>query len=59
MPMLLAGRAGGTLKSGRVLDYRGRGNENHRACSLYLSIMDCMGVELDRFGDADQRLAEI
>jgi len=27
-------------------------------CSLYLSIMDRMGVTLDRFGDADTRLAE-
>jgi hypothetical protein len=25
--------------------------------SLYLSIMDRMGVKLDRFGDADARLA--
>jgi hypothetical protein len=23
---------------------------------LYLSLMDCMGVKLDRFGDADKRL---
>ena len=27
-------------------------------CSLYLSLMDRMGVKLDRFGDADRRLAE-
>jgi hypothetical protein len=25
-------------------------------CSLYLGIMDRMGVKLDRFGDADTRL---
>jgi hypothetical protein len=28
-------------------------------CSLYLSIMDRMGVKLERFGDADARLARI
>jgi hypothetical protein len=25
-------------------------------CSLYLSLMDRMGVKLDKFGDADTRL---
>lgn len=59
MPLILAGKAGGTLKTGRNLDYLERGNENRRAASLYLSIMDRMGVKLDRFGDADQRLAEL
>ena len=28
-------------------------------CSLYLSIMDRMGVKLDRFGDAETRLEQI
>jgi hypothetical protein len=59
MPMLLAGRAGGTLKTGRILDYIDRGNENRRACSLYLSLMDRMGVQVPQFGDAKQRLADI
>lgn len=59
MPILLAGQAGGTLKTGRNLDYLERGNENRRASSLYLSIMDRMGVKLDRFGDSDQRLADL
>jgi hypothetical protein len=57
MPMVLAGKAGGEMKTGRVLDYTKKGDENRRACSLYLSMMDRMGVKLDRFGDADQRLA--
>jgi hypothetical protein len=59
MPMLLAGGGGGTLKHGRVLDYMDKGDDNRRACSLYLSIMDRMGVRLDRFGDTDQRLANL
>lgn len=59
MPILLAGRGGGTLKPGQVLDYLEAGPDNRRACSLYLSLMDRMGVELDRFGDTDKRLAEI
>ena len=59
MPMLLAGRGGGSLKTGRVLDYLGRGDANRRACSLYLSLMDRLGVHLPRFGDADRRLADL
>jgi len=59
MPILLAGRAGGTLKPGQNLNYLDKGDENRRACSLYLSIMDRMGVKLDRFGDADKRLVEL
>jgi hypothetical protein len=28
-------------------------------CSLFLSILDRMGVKLDRFGDADTRLERL
>jgi hypothetical protein len=56
MPMLLAGRAGGRLKTGRVLDYLAAGDSSRRACSLYLSLMDLMGSPQPSFGDAEQRL---
>src|SRR5262249_49916606 len=56
MPIVLAGHAGG-LQTGRALDYVDKGADNRRACSLYLSVMDTMGVKLDRFGDTDQRLS--
>ena len=59
MPMVLAGRGGGTLETGRVLNYLDKGDENRRACSLYLSLMDRMGVQIPRFGDANQRLANL
>ena len=59
LPILLAGRGAGTLKPGQVLDYREKGDENRRACSLYLSLMDRMGVQLDRFGDTDKRLVDL
>jgi hypothetical protein len=57
MPILLAGRGGGRLTPGRVLDYSGRPDDDRRACSLYLSLMDRMGARLPRFGDADRPLA--
>jgi hypothetical protein len=59
MPILLAGRGNGTLETGRILDYMDRGDDNRRACSLYLSLMDRMGVQLDRFGDASTRLTDL
>src|SRR6202008_2855058 len=40
LPLVLAGGLGGTLKTGRTLDYMGAGNDNRKMCSLYLSIMD-------------------
>ena len=57
VPVVLAGGLGGTLETGRVLDYRDKGDDHRKLCSLYLGIMDRMGVQLDRFGDADTRLA--
>ena len=57
LPILLAGGLGGTLKTGRVLDYTEKGNENRRLCSMYLSLMDRMGAKQDFFGDTDMRLA--
>ena len=57
VPLLLAGGLGGSLETGRVLDYIDKGNDKRKLCSLYLSLMDLMGVSQKRFGDADERLA--
>jgi hypothetical protein len=57
LPIVLAGKAGGVLRTGRILDYLDKGDDNRRACSLFLSLMDLMGAQLDRFGDTDKRLA--
>ena len=59
VPVLLAGSLGATLQTGRVLDYTDKGDDNRKLCGMYLSLMDRMGVKLDRFGDAETRLAEI
>lgn len=59
LPIVLAGKAGGALRTGRVLDYMDKGNDNRRASSLYLSLMDRMGVKLDRFGETDKRLENL
>jgi hypothetical protein len=59
LPVILTGKGGGTLKTGRVLDYLDKGDDNRKICSLHLSLMDRMGVQLDKFGDATTRLAEL
>ncbi|MFN3325377.1 MAG: DUF1552 domain-containing protein [Bryobacteraceae bacterium] len=59
LPILLAGRGNGTLKPGRILDYFDKEADDRRACSLYLSLMDRMGVEVERFGDTDKRLVDL
>ena len=58
VPLVTAGGLGGAIETGRSLDYLDAGDGKRKLCSLYLSIMDRMGVTLDRFGDADTRLAE-
>ena len=59
MPLVLAGKGNGTLKPGRILNYMDKGDDNRRACSLWLSLMDRMGVKLERFGDTSQRLIDL
>ena len=59
LPLVLAGGLGGTLQTGRTLDYTQAGDDNRKMSSLYLSIMDRMGVKLDSFGDAETRLERL
>jgi uncharacterized protein DUF1552 len=59
VPLLTAGSLGGTLETGRTLDYTDAGDDNRKLCSLYLALMDRMGVKLEKFGDAETRLARI
>lgn len=59
LPVVLAGGMGGTLKTGRALNYLKAGDENRKLCSLYLSLMDRMGVERKTFGDAETRLTDL
>ncbi|MFM7100423.1 MAG: DUF1552 domain-containing protein [Verrucomicrobiota bacterium] len=57
LPVVLVGGGGGRLKGGRALNYREK--PERQMCRLYLSMMDKMGVRLDRFGDATQPLEEV
>jgi hypothetical protein len=59
LPVVTAGGLSGALKTGRSLNYLYAGDDNRKVCSLYLSLMDRMGVELDHFGDANTRLKDV
>lgn len=57
LPLVQIGGLGGTIETGRVLDYLDKSDDDRKLCSLYLSIMDRMGVQQKTFGDAETRLA--
>lgn len=59
LPVLLTGKGGGSIKTGRVLNYLDQPDEHRKVCSLHLSLMDRMGLKMDRFGDASERLANL
>jgi Protein of unknown function (DUF1552) len=59
LPLVMAGGLGGTLQTGRTLDYLQTGDDDRKLCSLYLSIMDRMGIKLEKFGDATTRLQQL
>ncbi len=59
LPLVLAGGLGGTLQTGRALNYLADGEDKRKMCSLYLSLMDRMGVKLEQFGDSNTRLERL
>jgi len=55
LPVLLAGRGGGTLRSGRHIRYA----KNTPMANLFLSMLDRMGAPAERFGDSTGRLDQL
>jgi hypothetical protein len=48
LPILLGGKGGGRLQTGHHL----ANDRNTPLCNLYVSMLDCMGVPVPRFGDS-------
>jgi hypothetical protein len=48
LPILLGGKGGGRIQTGRHLAHA----RNTPLCNLYVSLLDCMGIEMPRFGDS-------
>src|SRR5579871_1883268 len=59
LPLVLAGGLGGTLETGRTLNYLNESEDKRKMCGLYLSLMDRFGLKLDQFGDASERLERL
>jgi hypothetical protein len=55
LPVLLAGRGGGSIQSGRHLQMR----QQTPMANLYLSLLDRMEAGIERFGDSTGPLAEL
>jgi hypothetical protein len=55
LPILLAGRGGGTLEAGRHIKFAKQEPLNN----LFLSMLDRMGASVERFGDSTGRLKGI
>ncbi len=52
LPLILAGRGGGTIRTGRRLT----APEKTPLCNLYCSMMERMGVSIDQFGTSNGKL---
>jgi hypothetical protein len=55
LPVLLAGRGGGTIKPGRHVRYA----KNTPMANLFLSMLDRMGAPAERLGDSTGRLDQL
>lgn len=55
LPVLLAGHGGGTLTPGRHQRFAAE----TPMCNLYVSMLDRMGVRVDRFGDSNGTLEQV
>ncbi len=55
LPILLAGRGGGTIKSGQSLEFK----PETPLCNLFVSLAERMGAKVDAFGDSTGRLDAI
>ena len=59
LPLVLAGHGGGAIQGGQVLDFSNKSEEQQRACNLYLTIAQMMGVPLRKFGDSTGVVSEL
>ena len=57
LPVVVLGKGGGRIETGRSLNYRDK--PNRQMCRLYMSMMDKMNVRPKTFGDATEALNEV
>jgi hypothetical protein len=59
LPLLTLGGLDGTLNTGRVMNFVDQPESEKKLCSLYLSLMNRMGVAATQFGDATVPLDKV
>lgn len=57
VPLLMAGNLGGSVASGKVMDFTDKPDDERKLCSLYLTLLNRLGLDAHSFGDADTQLA--
>ena len=55
LPIVIGGKGGGSLKSGRHIRYP----RETPLCNLYVSMLDRMGAFVEKFGDSKARLPQL
>ena len=55
LPILLGGQGGGRIRTGQHI----ASPKNTPLCNLYVSMLDCMGVPTQRFGDSTEPLRNL
>jgi hypothetical protein len=55
LPILLAGKGGGTIKTGRHVKY----SQDTPLCNLFLSMLDRVGASTERMGDSTGKLTKL
>lgn len=59
MPVLLAGKLGGTLQTGRTRTYNQAPEEQRRLCNLFAKLSSYYGLKSHAFGDSTEPLRDI
>ncbi len=52
LPIMLAGKAGGTIQSGRHIAYK----KKTPLCNLYVDLLERVGAPVAHFGDSTEKL---
>lgn len=55
LPLVLAGSAGGKLDTGRYVTFPW----HSRLCNMYATLLDCLDVPCEQFGDSDGRFPQL
>ena len=59
LPLLLAGRGGGTISGGRVIDRVGRADEERYVSNVHIACAQRMGCDIDTFGNGHMPVSEL